>query len=433
MYSIVEAKNLISEGKLDDAFSRLYDKQKISIEQQKNRYLEAIDSFEEVFPNHSDITLFSAPGRTEVGGNHTDHQRGIVLAAAVNLDVIAVFALNESRTIRIQSKGFPMDVIDIDHLEIHEEETGHSASLLRGIVARIKELGYQIGGFDAYTTSNVLKGSGLSSSAAFENLVGTMISHQFNNGAISAVDIAKISQYAEVHYFGKTCGLMDQMVSSVGGFVSIDFKDTEKPVIEKIDFDFADCGYSLCIVDTKGNHSDLTADYVAIPTEMKQVAAFFGKEVLREVDEETFYQNISNVREKTSDRAILRAIHFFKDNQTALDEATALKNHDFETFKNLIRSSGNSSFKFLQNIYSNSNPAEQGVALGLAISEHILKDRGVCRVHGGGFAGTIQSFVPVDLVSTYQDAIEQVFGAGSCYVLNIRPIGGTVVAESCNG
>lgn len=429
MYNINEINNVINSNEFLDTFKTLYGDNNNILEQQKNRYLNAVEEFKEIFPEHSEVSFFSAPGRTEVGGNHTDHQHGIVLAAAVNLDVIAVVALNDSNIVRVKSKGFPMDTIDITNFDIVEEETGHSASIIRGIVSRFNQLGYKIGGFDAYTTSNVLKGSGLSSSAAFENLIGTILNNEFNEGKISAVEIAIISQYAENKYFGKACGLMDQMASSVGGFSSMDFKDPSNPIIEKIDFDFAHSGYNLCVVDTKGNHADLTPDYVAIPTEMKSVAKVFGKEVLREVDKTEFYKNIKEAREKTSDRAVIRAIHFFNENDNALNEAIALKNNDFDLFKSIVRSSGNSSFKFLQNIFSTSCPLEQGVGLGLAISENILCDKGVCRVHGGGFAGTIQAFVPTDFVDTYKKAMENVFGEGSCYVLNIRSVGGTKIGK----
>lgn len=429
MENLTSLKQKVLSKEMDSLFSTIYGSDSKTLSYQKNRYLQAIECFSEIFPQSDCACLFSAPGRTEIGGNHTDHQHGIVLAAAVNLDVIAVVSKNESQTIRIKSHGFPMDTIDLSNMEIAESEKGNSASLIRGIAARFSQLGYHIGGFDAYTTSNVLKGSGLSSSAAFENLVGTILNHLYNQGEISPVEIAKISQYAEVHYFGKSCGLMDQMVSSVGGFVSIDFKKPEEPKIEKIDFDFSDSGYALCIVDTKGNHANLTPDYAAIPYEMKKVAAFFGQEVLREVDETEFYPKIPHLRKEVSDRAILRAIHFFADNRTAWDEAQALKNNDFKTFQNLVKSSGNSSFKFLQNIYSNSNPEEQGVALGLAVSESILKNRGVCRVHGGGFAGTIQAFVPLDMVEHYRCCMENLFGEGSCYILNIRPLGGISILK----
>lgn len=420
-------KQQILAGDYNPLFAKLYGKRQSYISAQQKRYLQAIDKFAELFPNSQEISLFSAPGRTEVGGNHTDHQHGAVLAAAVNLDVIAVVSLNHSDTIRVQSQGFPMDTVDLADLGVCETDKGTSTAIIRGIASRFAQLGYAVGGFDAYTTSNVLKGSGLSSSASFENLIGTILNHAFNAGRISAVEIAQISQYAEVHHFGKACGLMDQMASSVGGFSSMDFRDSIHPAIEKIDFNFADCGYALCVVDTKGSHADLTPDYVAIPTEMKQVAAYFGKEVLREVDETEFYANIAVLRHSVSDRAILRAIHFFAENRTALEEAAALKQGDFDAFCRLVKSSGNSSFKFLQNIYSSAHPAEQGVSLGLALSERILGERGACRVHGGGFAGTIQSFVPLDLVEVYQQAMEQVFDTGSCYVLNIRPLGGVAV------
>lgn len=429
MYTVETAKKALLSGKFDSMLGALYAKDAQSVDAQHTRYADAIDEFCKLFPVADAIDLYSAPGRTEVGGNHTDHQRGAVLAAAVNLDVIAVASPNQSGIIRIQSKGFRMDVIDLSDLSIQQSEIGRSAGIIRGIAARFKELGLEIGGFDAYTTSSVLKGSGLSSSAAFENLVGTILNHAYNSGKIDAVEIAKISQYSEVHYFGKACGLMDQMASSVGGFASMDFKNPEAPVIRKIDFDFADSGYALCIVDTKGSHADLTPDYVAVPTEMKSVAAYLGKDVLREVDPADFYKHISEIREKTGDRAVLRAMHFFNDNQTALDEAAALEAGDFETFKTLIQSSGNSSFKYLQNVYSPTHAQQQGVSIGLALSESVLHGRGVCRVHGGGFAGTIQAFVPMDLVAGYRDTLEGVFGKGSCYVLNIRPLGGVKVSE----
>lgn len=429
MKTLQDLKQTLISGGYGAVFSALYGSDPQIIDAQKTRYLKAIDEFSSVFPGNDSASLFSAPGRTEVGGNHTDHQHGIVLAAAVNLDIIAVVSPNQSGVIRIQSEGFPMDTVDLSELDCSETEKGSSAALIRGVASRFHQLGYQIGGFDAYTTSSVLKGSGLSSSAAFENLVGTVLNYCYNNGQVSPVEVAKISQYAEVHYFGKASGLMDQMVSSVGGFVSIDFQNPEEPKIEKIDFDFADSGHALCIVDTKGSHANLTPDYVAIPTEMKEVAAFFGKTVLREVEQADFYRELPNLRKAVSDRAILRSIHFFRDNQTAWDEAEALRNQDFERFRNLIKASGNSSFKFLQNIYSNSNPAEQGVSLGLAVSESVLNGRGACRVHGGGFAGTIQAFVPLDLVEDYRLTMEHLFGEGACYVLSIRPVGGTEITE----
>ena len=422
-----ELKAALKGGRFDQRLTYIYGA--AALEAQKARYCAAVETFEGLYGADREAALYSVAGRSELSGNHTDHNHGRVIAASIDLDIIAVASPNPDGVIRIKSEGFPEDTVDLNQFTAPDPARyGRSDALIAGMADGFRRDGHAVGGFDAYTTSNVLKGSGLSSSAAFENLVGTILSHLFNEGKVSPVEIAKISQYSEVHYFGKACGLMDQMVSSVGGFVAIDFGDTENPVIDKIDFDFADCGYALCIVDTKGNHSDLTPDYVAIPTEMKEVARFFGKEVLRQVDEKEFFEKIPEIRKVTSDRAILRAIHFFNDNRTAQEEAKALKDNDFETFKSLVAASGNSSFKYLQNIYSNSNPMEQGVALGLAVSEQVLKGKGG-RVHGGGFAGTIQNFVPAEMVDTYKKTMEGVFGPGSCYVLNIRPLGGVQVTE----
>ncbi len=429
MYTIDTLKQAVLSDQFDQTLNLLYPN---AVPATKQRYADTIDDFVKTFGNTADddkMALFSSPGRTEVGGNHTDHQHGAVLAAAVNMDVIAVVRLNDTGVIRVQSKGFRMDTIDLSDLSPQENERTHAASLIRGIAFRLNELGYRIGGFDAYTTSNVLKGSGLSSSAAFENLIGTILNYSYNDGDIDAVEIAKVSQFAEVHYFGKACGLMDQMASSVGGFASMDFGNPEVPIIRKIDFDFAHSGYALCIVDTKGNHADLTPDYDAIPFEMKSVAAYFGKDVLRDVDPSAFYQNLAAVRETVSDRAVIRAIHFFNENQTALDEAVALEQGDFDRFKGLVKASGLSSFCYLQNVFSPAHPAEQGVSLALAVSQSVLGDEGVCRVHGGGFAGTIQAFVPLSLVDNYRAALEAVFGEGTCHVLSIRPIGSTRISD----
>ncbi len=416
-------ENLIS-GKFGDLFASLY----TNINESTERYGAACDRFAHYFGAEREVELFSAPGRTEVGGNHTDHQLGCVLAGSVNLDVIAVVAKNDDGIIRIKSKGFDMDTVDTAVLEPIESEKEMSASLIRGVCARIKQLGYNIGGFDAYTTSNVFKGSGLSSSAAFEVLVGTIISHVYNNGAIDAVTVAKCSQYAENVFFGKPSGLMDQMASSVGGFVGIDFADTENPIIEKVDFDFAAQNHSLCIVNTGGNHADLTCEYAAIPNEMRSIAAYFGKTALRNVDENEFYAAIPQLREKCGDRAVLRAIHFFDDNRRAVEEKTALKNNDFASFLHLVRESGRSSYMYLQNVYASSAPQEQGLSLALALTDRVLGDRGAFRVHGGGFGGTIQAFVPNDMLDNYIAAIESVFGAGNCHVLKIRPVGGIKVS-----
>ena len=303
-----------------------------------------------------------------------------------------------------------------------------SRALIRGICARYQQLGYTVGGFDAYTTSNVLTGSGLSSSAAFEVLVGTIVNELFCGGKESALSIAQIGQYAENVYFGKPCGLMDQAASSVGGFVQIDFQDKDHPEAQKVDFDFTKCGYALCIIDTKGSHSDLTPDYAAVPAEMKEVAAFFGKEVLREVDEEEFYANIAALRQKMGDRCVLRAMHFFAENARVLEEAAALKANDFDAFKKLVIESGYSSYMYLQNVFSASHPQQQGVSIVLALAQRLLEKRGgAYRVHGGGFAGTVQTFVPVDYLPEFVKAMEAVTGEGSCHNLRIRPVGGTRV------
>ena len=394
-----------------------------------DRYLHLIETYCSIFDdNDEEIRLFSAPGRTEVGGNHTDHQKGHVLAAGVNLDIIAAVKENHTNTIKIKSDGYNMITIDLNQTEPIASEEGTTLSLVRGIAAYFINMGYTVKGFNAVMTSSVLKGSGLSSSAAFEVLIGTIINGLFCNNKESAVKIAQIGQYAENVYFGKPCGLMDQTASSVGSFVAIDFKDTEHPVVEQIPFDITSVGHALCIVDTGGNHADLTPDYAAVTAEMKSVAAFFGKSVLSEVSENDIYKNIAVLRKKCGDRAVLRAIHFFADSKKAVQEAEALKNNDFETFKKLILSSGISSSTCLQNVYSTSNPQEQGLSLALALCQKILGDKGAYRVHGGGFAGTIQAFVPTELLQTFHDEMESAFGEGNCHILSIRPVGGTEIA-----
>ncbi|MDE7295055.1 MAG: galactokinase [Oscillospiraceae bacterium] len=394
-------------------------------EAQKKRYEALAEKFAGLY-GEGDIRFFSAPGRTEVGGNHTDHNHGCVMAAAVDLDVIAAVREEEGSVVRVKSEGFPEDVVDISDLSVKEAEKNTSAALIRGVAAGFKNAGLPVKGFTAYTTSNVLKGSGLSSSAAFEVLIGTIFSHLCGSD-VDSVKIAQIAQYAENVYFGKPSGLMDQMASSVGGFITIDFEDTENPVIESIPFDFGGSGYSLCIVDTKGNHADLTPEYAAIPAEMKSVAGFFGKSYLREITREQLTENIAAVREKCGDRAVARAYHFFDDNDRVGREANALKSGDINEFLRLVTESGNSSFKYLQNIFPVKSPEEQGLVLGLYTAEKVLGGRGAVRVHGGGFAGTIQAFVPNDLLENYRNALENIFGEGSCYVLSIRPVGGVEI------
>ncbi len=423
-----QLKNSIESGALLDSFKKAYVTDDFA-KAQYDRYLKTAEAFAEVYGDGDrEICLFSAPGRSEVCGNHTDHNHGCVLAAGISLDAVAVASKNDTNTVNIKSAGYKMDTVSCDDLCVNCTDTGRSKSLVRGMMARFVELGYNIGGFDATTSSKVLSGSGLSSSAAFEVLVGTMLNYLFNDGKISPVEIAQIAQYAENVHFGKPCGLMDQMACSVGGFVEIDFNDPAKPVINKVDFDFASCGHSLVIVDTKGSHSDLTDEYAAVRTEMEQVAAVFGKKVLREVDEKEFMANIALVRNQVNDRAVLRAIHFFNDSNRVADEVSALKDGDFERFKSLIIESGDSSYKYNQNVYACKKPLDQPVSLALALSESVLKGKGAWRVHGGGFAGTIQAFVPNGLVEEYTSTMKKVFGDDSCYILSIRPVGGIQLA-----
>ena len=423
MKNTYELKELISKS--NDKMADIYGKgnEKMQIE----RYLKAVDSFTELYGEKDNLMIFSAPGRTEICGNHTDHNLGKVVAGSVNLDVIAVVSVDNSDIIEIKSEGYPVDCISLNDLSVKDEEANTSSSLIRGVAYRFSELGYKIGGFKAYTTSNVLKGSGLSSSAAYEVLIGTILNGAYNDTKVSAVEIAKIAQFAENVYFKKPCGLMDQMASSVGGIISIDFADENNPVVEKIDFDFSSTGYALCILDTGGNHADLTNEYASIPYEMKNVEKYFGKNVLREVKKEEIISNIQPIREKFGDRAVLRALHFLDENENVDNLSQSLKNNDFDTFLKVNKKSGNSSFRFLQNVYANINPQEQGISLAIYIAESILKDKGAYRVHGGGFGGTTQNFVPEDMVSEFKEKAEQVFGKGKCHILNIRKYGGIKV------
>jgi len=426
MKKLNETRNAIRNGEMNDRLARVYGKANVSV--QADRYLHITDLFEAEYKDASDIRFFSAPGRTEVCGNHTDHNHGKVLAAAINLDAVACAAKSDDGIISIKSEGYPGDYININELTPKAEETGHSASLVRGVAARFVQLGYKIGGVNAVTVNNVLKGSGMSSSASYEVLVGTILNYLYNDGAISAVEIAKIAQYAENEFFGKPCGLMDQMACSVGGFVKIDFKDTSTPVITPINFNFGSCGHKLCIVDTKADHADLTDDYAAIRREMEAVASYFGKPYLREIKESDVIENIGALREKFGERPVMRALHFFEDNNRVDIEAMALGNNDFAAFKKATIASGNSSYMYNQNVYSPASPMQQPVALALALSHIILGNAGgAWRVHGGGFAGTIQAFVPDAKLDEYKEKMESVFGEDSCYVLSIRPFGGTEI------
>ena len=423
---VKELISAINAGKFDENLKAVYVLNE-AVEAQKPRYIETLNTFGELFGFDREVSVMSAPGRTEVCGNHTDHNNGKVLAASINLDAIAVVSKNSDNIIRVKSKGHKMNVVDLNNLTPDAKKYGDSTTLVQGVAAGIKNLGFNVQGFDACTTSDVMGGSGLSSSAAFEVLLGTVLSYLYNDGKVSEVDIAKVAQYAENEFFGKPCGLLDQMASSVGTFVTIDFKSTKEPVIRKVNFDFSKSGHSLCIVDTGGNHSDLTDDYAAVRNEMASVAKAMGKSVLREISYEDFMAAIPELHNKVNDRAILRAIHFYNENRRVDAAVECLEKGDFEGFKSIIIESGYSSFTLNQNVYTPKNPTEQKLSLALGVSEEILKGKGAWRVHGGGFAGTIQAFVPNDLLDTYKKAMEDIFGKGNCYVLIIRPVGGTQV------
>ncbi len=408
--------------KYSEIFAKLYgDKAKNAIP----RYEELIDGFCEFFGERENLRLFSAPGRTEIGGNHTDHQQGNVLAASVDLDIISACAENGTNTIRIKSQGFECDVIDLDDLDVHENEKNTSAALIRGIAAKFVQMGCKIKGFDAYTTSNVLKGSGLSSSAAFEVLIGQIINAMFFENTIDAPAIAQIGQYAENVYFGKPCGLMDQMACAVGGVIAIDFFDKENPQIHKMQIDLSYVGYALCIIDSGADHVDLTDEYAAITGEMKSVANLFGQQVLSRCKKEEIIKNSALVREKCGDRAFLRAIHFFDDNERVKDQINIIEHGLFDDFLKKVSESGRSSFMNLQNVYSTKDSKAQAVACVLALCADYLGENGAFRVHGGGFAGTVQAFVPLDLLHEFENIMEDALGENMCHVLNIRPIGVT--------
>lgn len=415
----------LQEGRYQDRLKDLYVDLDV-LDYQKKRYERALECFFDRYGEQK-VEIYSAPGRSEVGGNHTDHQLGKVLATSVNLDVIAVVSKCEENTIQIVSEGYGEMVVELSELNPRENEVGDTKALIRGVVAQLKELGYQIGGFIAYVTSDVLSGSGLSSSAAFETLIATIISGLYNDMSIDPIQIAMIGQYAENKYFGKPCGLMDQMACSVGGMIYIDFESRKEPQIYSVDTDFSAYGHSLCITDTKGSHADLTQDYAAIPDDMKKVAKYFGKEVLREVNEKEFFCNLAKIREALGDRSVLRAIHYFEENKRVERQVKALETGDFSEFKNLIRKSGDSSYKYLQNVFTPHKLDEQGVSVALAISELSHREEGVSRVHGGGFAGTIQAFVPDHLVQEYKQDMERVFGENACYILKVRKYGGRKV------
>ncbi|PWJ70280.1 galactokinase [Ruminococcaceae bacterium R-25] len=391
---------------------------------QPDRYANAVSEFNKAFEGTEPAAVFSAPGRTEIGGNHTDHQHGEVLAASINKDAIAVVSPRDDKMVNVLAEGFGMTNIDLNDLSLREDEKGTTPALIRGVLAGLKDNGFILGGFDAYITSDVLIGAGLSSSAAFETLIGTIVSGLYNDSKIDPVTIAKIGQFAENRYFGKPCGLMDQMACSVGNLVHIDFNDTDNPVVDKVDFDFSKTDYVLCITDTKGSHADLTNEYAAVPLEMKKIASLLGYEVLRPISFEDIIDNIDMLRDKAGDRAVLRAIHFVNETLRAQDEAESLKSGDLKEFLSLVKQSGDSSFKYLQNVYTNSDVTVQNVSLALAISDTVLNPDEVSRVHGGGFAGTIQAFVKKGNAKRYKKYMDKVFGDGSCGILAVRKYGG---------
>ncbi len=423
-----QMKEHIANGGIDSVLTHIYGEGAVST--QKARYAYAIDQFSAIYGADRQITLYSVAGRSELSGNHTDHNHGCVIAASIDLDIIAVASPREDSIIRVKSEGFPEDVVDFAAYNTPvAEKFGSSESIIAGMVQGFVKDGYAVGGFDAYTTSNVLKGSGLSSSAAFEDMIGNILSHMYNDGRVDNVEIAKLAQYSENVFFGKPCGLMDQVACAVGGIVAIDFEDPKAPVIEKVDFDISGAGYNLCIVNTGGNHADLTDDYASVPSEMKAVAAALGASVLREADEGSLIAAIPALRESVGDRAVMRALHFFEENKRVALQKAALTEGKLEAFFAQVIASGKSSFCYLQNVYTTKNIYEQGLSLAICLAEKYLAGKsGAYRVHGGGFAGTIQAYVPMSEVEGFRALMDGVFGEGKCIVLRIRPEGAVRIA-----
>ena len=426
MMTINSLKKKINSDAFDERFLDLYaDENMIAYE--KERYIKAIDRFAEIYGDEK-VLIFSAPGRSEVMGNHTDHQQGEILAASVNLDAIAIVHPTKERVVKVTSDGYKEIVVDLKDLKHRSGEKGGTKALVKGVLKGFEYKNYKIGGFEAYVTSDVIIGAGLSSSASFETLMGTILSYLYNKGEVSAIDIAIIGQFAENIYFGKPCGLMDQMACSVGNLVHVDFADPDDPKVEKIDFDLSANGYSLCITDTKGSHADLTDEYAAIPREMKEVAGYFGRKVLLGVTREDILQNLAPLRAKFGDRAVLRALHFIMENERVQRGTAALKKGNVPKFLTEVRASGKSSFEYLQNVYTSSDVRHQNISVALALSDTVLdENNGASRVHGGGFAGTIQAFVKNKDVAKYKETMECAFGKDACHVLKIRKYGGVQV------
>lgn len=415
----------IKNGGLDTVFTELYGSDKLTY--QKDRYIDVIENYANRYDTDSerDVFLFSVAGRSELSGNHTDHNHGKVIAGSIDLDIIAAVSARNDNLIRLTSCGFGENIVDFaEYTEPRRELYNTSEALIAGMCRAFSDKGYSVGGFDAYTSSNVLKGSGLSSSAAFEDMIGNILNHMYNGGKVDNVEIAKLAQFSENVFFGKPCGLMDQMACAVGGIISIDFEDTRAPLIERLDFDITAAGYNLCIVNTGGNHADLGEDYASVPNEMKAVAECFGKQVLREVDESDILADIQMLRERVGDRAILRALHFMSENKRVDDQKKALKCGDLDAYFADVIASGRSSFCYLQNVYTTKNLTEQGLSLALCLAEGYLQDkRAAWRVHGGGFAGTIQAYVPICDVDGFRKIMDDAFGDGACIALKIRRLG----------
>ena len=428
MQKLGAVRRALGAGELDGTLSRL---KYGEISGARAKVAHVLDGFARSFGDDEErpVVLCSAPGRTEICGNHTDHQHGRVLAGAVDLDFLACAAPNGLNRIRFQSEGWPMVEISLDELLPRTDERESTAALVRGMAGLVKERGYEVAGFDAYAVSEVLPGSGLSSSAACEVLLGVIENCLFCSGELDAVTIAQLGQRAENVYFGKPSGLMDQTASSVGGAVAIDFADPAEPVVRSVAVDLESLGYALCIIDSGASHAALTGEYASIPEEMGAVAAYFGRKVLREVDEAELLRALPELRRAAGDRAVLRAMHFFADDRRSAEEADALERGDMDAFLALVRESGRSSWELLQNITPTGAAKEQAMAIALAVAERALAGRGACRVHGGGFAGTIQAFVPLDALESFSAEVEAALGQGSCRALSIRPVGGTVLWE----
>ncbi|MEI0563513.1 galactokinase [Brachyspira pulli] len=420
MYNIAQLKELLQDKKMDEKFSSIYGGDEKSISEAYGRLSDTIKHFENI-DKSQEVYLFSASGRTELSGNHTDHNNGCVLTASINLDKLALVAKrNDNKIVVYTDYSNNPDVIDVNNLELDKDEYGKSNALIRGVCAGIKNKGYNIGGCTVSLNNKVLMGSGLSSSASFESLIGEIQNALYNDNKISPVEIAKIGQYAENVYFGKPCGLMDQMGCSVGGIMSIDFKDNYNPIIEKVEYDFEKAGYALMIVDAKGDHSGLTNEYAAIREEMNAIANYFGKKVCRDITKEQLLENASKLRAEIGDRAVMRAYHFLEENERVINQINALKNNDINTYLKLMNESGLSSFMYLQNCFSITSSKSMGVALGICLTKDFLKGEGACRVHGGGFAGTIQALVPISRVDEYKKFMDSIFGDGSAVKIRVR-------------